>query len=117
LELPIRFEFLDEDVLDGYRLVWGDLNEDVVSRRRLRKLMKSPIYVLSNLGEEVDILELNVVIVRKNKIVKEKLSGGKLTTKQRKIINRVLPNSLIVLVGTIQQKGKFYYIRQELTLR
>ncbi len=117
LELPIRFEFLDEDVLDGYRLVWGDLNEDVVSRRRLRKLMKSPIYVLSNLGDEVDILELNVVIVRKNKIIKEKLSGGKLTAKQRKIINRVLSNSLIVLIGTIQQKGKFYYIRRELKLR
>jgi len=72
LELPVRFEFKDEDDLAGYRLVWGDLNEDVVSRRKLRKLMKSPIYVLSNLGEEIDILELNVVIVRKDKIVKER---------------------------------------------
>ncbi len=117
LEMPIRFEFLDEDILDGYRLVWGDLNNDVVSRRRLRKLMKSPIYVLSNLGEKVDILELNVVIVRKDKIVKEKLSDGKISSKQKKIINRVLPNSMIVLIGTIQQNGKFYYIRRELTLR
>lgn len=113
LELPVRFEFKDEDDLAGYRLVWGDLNEDVVSRRKLRKLMKSPIYVLSNLGEEIDILELNVVIVRKDKIVKERLSGGKLTSKQKKMIKRALPKSLIVLIGTIQQKGKFYYIRRE----
>ena len=116
LEMPIRFEFKDEDELAGYRLVWGDLNEKVVSRRKLRKLMKSPIYVLSELGEKVDILELNVVIVRKDKIVKEKLSGGKLTTKQKKMIKLALPKSLIVLIGTIQQNGKFYYIRQEILL-
>jgi len=117
LELPIRFEFLDEDILKGYRLVWGNLNEDVVSRRKLRRLMKEPIYVLSNLGEEIDILELNVVIVRKDKIIKERLSGGKLTSKQKKMIKRALPNSLIVLIGTIQQKGKFYYIRREFRLQ
>jgi len=117
LEMPVRFEFIDEDVLDGYRLVWGDLNEGKVSRRKLRKLMKFPIYVLTELGEKVDILELNVVIVRKDKIVKEKLSGGKLILKQKKMLRRVLPNSLIVLIGTIQQKGKFYYIRRELRLQ
>ena len=116
LEIPVRFEFSNEDVLDGYRLVWGDLNEEAISRKKIRKLIKSPIYVLSELGEEVDILELNVVIVRKDKIVKEKLSGGKLTSKQKKMIKRALPKSLIVLVGTIQQKGKFYYIRRELKL-
>jgi len=117
LEMPIRFEFSDDDVLDGYRLVWGDLNMDEVSRRKLRKLMKSRVYVLTELGEEVDILELNVVIVRKDKIVKEKLSGGKLTSDQRKLINWALPRSMIVLVGTIQREGKFYFVRKELKLK
>jgi len=117
LEMPVRFEFQEDDVLDGYRLVWGDLSESAVSRKQLRQLMKSPIYVLDELGNKVDILELNVVIVRKDKIVKEKLSGGKLIAKQKKMINWALPKSLIVLVGTIQQKGKFYYIRRELHLK
>lgn len=114
LEMPVRFEFVDSLVLDGYRLVWGDLNEDALSRKKIRQLLGAPIYVLSEAGEKVDILELNVAIVRNDKIIKSKLSGGTLNSKQKKMIKRALPKSLIVLIGTIQQQGRFYYIRREL---
>ncbi len=117
LEMPIRFEFVDESKLDGYRLVWGDLTSQTVKRKKIKSLLKSPIFVLTDSGEKVDILELRVAVVRHDKIIKEKLSDGKLNKQQKKMLRSARSKSLIELIGTVQQNGKFYYIRNEVLVR
>ncbi len=117
LEIPIHFDLVEDSKLDGYSLVWGDLDSDVVSKRKLKKLIKEPIHAIADTGDEIDLLELNVAIVRRDKIIKEKLSDGRLSPKQKKLIKRVRPKSTLELVGTVQQHGHFYYIHRTLMVR
>ncbi len=117
LEMPVRFDMVDGLKLSGYSLVWGDLDSDMVTKKQLKKLIRQPVHALADTGDEIDLLELNVVVVRRDKIVKEKLSDGQLNTKQKKIIKRIRSKSILELIGTVQQNGQFYYIHRSLMVK
>lgn len=118
MELPIRFELKDDQVIArGYQIIWGDYDSPVLTKRQLRRLLDSPIRVLDPHGDIVDLLELKVAIVRKDKIIKERISDGRLSKAQKKIIRRARRHTLIELVGTIQKAGKFFFVRKEIKVR
>lgn len=118
LELPIRFEMVDDNQLAGYSIIWGDLSDDRISRKKLKQLTKEPITALNAKGEVIDLLELKVVVIKNNKIIKEKISHGEMDRSQKKLLKRFwAPEYIVELVGTVQKKGKFYYIHREIQVK
>ncbi len=114
LDLPIKFELVDDQILAGYTLVWGDLDSDVVTKKKLIQLMGEPLIALDEKGEEVDLLELKVAIVKNDEISRESMSDGSFTKKQKRLIRWLRRSQLLELVGTVQKGGKFYFIHREL---
>ena len=114
LDLPVKFELVDDQVLAGYTLVWGDLDSDLVTKKKLIKLMEEPLKAFNEQGEEVDLLELKVAIVKNDQITRERLSDGRFNKKQKRLIKWLRRSQLLELVGTVQKEGKFYFIHREL---
>jgi hypothetical protein len=111
LTLPIRFKTVDAADANGFRLSWGLLRGQNVSKADLKKHLEEPILVRDDAGNLLEISELLIERARKGKFA-EVQSNGKLNDEQSSFIKKLRTGDQLLLTATVQKAGQFHYVQR-----
>ncbi len=115
LNLPVHFAFKKTpfDETQDFTLRWGQLNGNTLSKKQLKEMFESneKIFVWDAAGNKSVIDEL-IFSVQRKKSFHQRSSKGDITSDLKKIIRKVKKSGTFTILATVQQKGKFVYVRR-----
>ena len=117
LNLPIQFAFgANQDEQSGtYRIHWGMLKGNQISRIQLLQHEATPLQVRDAFGNDIPISEL-LFTYEKNRSYQDAKSNGKLTPAMQKVLRRARKGGGFSIVATIQKDGEFVYVERSLEI-
>ncbi len=117
LNLPIQFAFGQEQEAktDAYRIYWGMLKSDRISREELLSHESKPIQVRDAFGNDIPISEL-LFTYEKNRSYHDAKSNGRLTPAMQKTLRRARKGGTFSIIATIQKDGQFVYVERSLEI-
>ncbi len=114
LNLPVNFTFkaTENQFSDEYSISWGTLQGSKVKKDALSKISSHDPIIRDELGNEVHVTEL-ILVVNKSGKIKEAKSNGSINSDMKKLIAKSKEGSLVLLTATIQEEGQFYKVNRE----
>ncbi len=115
LNLPIQFSFSpgsEEEQDVPYKIHWGMLKKNQISREQLRGNSAVPVQVRDLFGNEVLISELLFVYEKKG-TYKDAKSNGRMNPQMTKVIQRAKRGGLFSVVATVQKEGQFINVERQ----
>ena len=113
LRLPVQFSLATEADFpnDNYKIRWGDIKGDEVTKKQLLANLENPIEIWDNFGNVIPHIEL-MFIYEKGKGVRDASSNGKLSKRQRRMIKFLRKGGDFIIGATLLIKGEFVYVEQ-----
>ncbi|MEL6926250.1 MAG: energy transducer TonB, partial [Bacteroidota bacterium] len=108
LKLRVQFSLNDaeEDFSDVYKISWGLLRGQSVSRDALVNNTRYPLSVRDQYGNELSVSELTF-IYSKNDRVREVSSKGHVSADQIDLIKKIKKGGDLTITAVVQKEGSF----------
>lgn len=113
LNLPINFN-LKSDRIDRstkYKLSWGGLVGDKVSRDELKENIGYEILVRNEFGDLVHVDDLNFAFEKKNYFF-EASSNGTISNDLKKVIKKARSGGKFIISAAVQEDGEFVFVER-----
>lgn len=116
LNLPVKFSFTGEEggpEDPPYKIHWGKLKSNEVSRKGLLANSIEPIQVRDLYGNEIPLGEV-LFTYEKNRTYLDAKSNGRIDKNMMKVLKRSRKGGVFAIVATIQKDGEFVYVERAL---
>ncbi|MFK7936186.1 MAG: energy transducer TonB [Saprospiraceae bacterium] len=117
LTMPVGFTISspESDGSETYRLAWGTLLSDEVTREELQNNLQKKIYVRDMLGNNVAIDEIIFAYERNDKIATARSREG-VNEEMTKLVSKLKKDGTFNVTASVQDDGKFFYINRSYTI-
>ncbi len=110
LNLPINFALQkDEEVANNFKISWGGLKGEEVTRKQLLENLFTTIYVRDEFGEVLFIDELFFTYTKKRQ-KRSASSRGSMNDRLARVVQKARPGGTFTLTASVQSGGKFLYV-------
>ena len=112
LNLPVKFTLSGEGVSTKYRILWGNINSKVITKKEIKANLLEPIQVKGPYGKDVSPTEVIIAYERKNKFI-DATGQGKVTEEQKRLLKQARKKGIITISTTLQINGEFIEVDRE----